>query len=85
MHFQRIPECIQFAPGYAKMVLRPNPAFVPKNPNQVCLPLELAAFHHPPFSSSEQQHLHTLCPVCALHIYMGKTKGFRKAEQLFVS
>ena len=38
-----------------------------------------------PFSSEEHRHLHTLCPVRGLRIYVDRTQGFRKANRLFVS
>ena len=81
------PTCLQFAPGLSKVCLRPNPAFVPKVVESAyrCPSVELLAFHPPPFSSGEEQRLHMLCPVRALHIYVSQTAGFRKADQLFVS
>ena len=48
-------------------------------------PIELLAFHSPPFSSKEQERLNALCPVRALRVYVDRTAGFRKSEQLFVS
>ncbi|XP_028451658.1 uncharacterized protein LOC114566981 [Perca flavescens] len=46
-----------------------------------CPSVELLAFHPPPFSSGEEQRLHMLCPVRALHMYVSRTAGFRKADQ----
>ncbi len=37
------PACTQFAPGNTRMVLKPNPVFVPKVVGS-CSPIELAAF-----------------------------------------
>lgn len=81
------PSCLQMAPGLAKVCLRPNPAFVPKVMESAyrCSTVELLAFHPPPFSSVEEERLHTLCPVRALHVYLNRTAGFRKVDQLFVS
>ncbi|GAA6095931.1 uncharacterized protein LOC125138511, partial [Tachysurus ichikawai] len=78
--------CTQFSLTGDKVLLRPNPAFVPK-----CLPaftlgaIELSAFHPPPFSSAEDQRLNALCPVRALKAYMDRTNSFRRSDQLFVS
>ncbi|XP_030000932.1 uncharacterized protein LOC115426842 [Sphaeramia orbicularis] len=81
------PSCLQLAPGRAKACFRPNPAFVPKvmEPSYRCPTLELLAFHPPPFSSEEDERLHTLCPVRALGVYVDRTAGFRRTNQLFVS
>ncbi|XP_056116182.1 uncharacterized protein LOC130092366 [Rhinichthys klamathensis goyatoka] len=76
--------CTQFMPEDAGVVLRPNPAFMPKIVNSIT-PLELRAFYSPPFASSKQQKLNELCPVRALRIYIERTKGFRECDQLFVS
>uniref|UniRef100_A0A4W5PLN5 Zinc finger AN1-type containing 6 n=1 Tax=Hucho hucho TaxID=62062 RepID=A0A4W5PLN5_9TELE len=43
------------------------------------------SIYPPPFPSPEHLRLHMLCPVRTLHIYMDRTKGFRKCDQLFVS
>lgn len=79
--------CMQFLRGDTKVLLKPNPAFMPKvfNPALSCLPIELSAFSPPPFSSEEQQQLHALCPVRTLRMYVDRTAAFRKSEQLFVS
>lgn len=39
--------------------------------------LELLVFHPPPFSSTVEEHLHRLCLVHALHVYMDRTQGSR--------
>ncbi len=79
--------CLQFSPDYGKVMLRPNLAFVPKVSDSAynCSTLELLAFHPPPFAGEGEKCLNSLCPVRALHIYMDRTKGFRKSNQLFVS
>ncbi|KAK0154188.1 Potassium voltage-gated channel subfamily H member 4 [Merluccius polli] len=81
------PSCLQFARGRTKVCLRPNPAFVPKVvvSGYRCPTVELLAFHPPPFSSAEEKKLNTLCPVRVLHVYLRRTAGFRKDDQLFVS
>nr|XP_043888269.1 uncharacterized protein LOC122773567 [Solea senegalensis] len=81
------PSCLQFGPGLSKVCLRPNPAFVPKVVESAyrCPTVELLAFHPPPFSSTEEQRLNTLCPVRALQSYVSRTADFRRTDQLFVS
>ncbi|KAK0130871.1 hypothetical protein N1851_034445 [Merluccius polli] len=81
------PACMQFLRGNSKVLLKPNPAFVPKVFDSAASyrPIELLAFHSPPFSSQEQERLNALCPVRALRVYVDRTAGFRKSEQLFVS
>ena len=62
------------------MILRPNPAFVPKVVGSSS-PIDLVAFA----ASPGKQRSHAFCPVCALHTYMDRTKGFRRSDQLFIS
>ncbi|XP_047205458.1 uncharacterized protein LOC124857918 [Girardinichthys multiradiatus] len=79
------PSCMQFL-GESRVLLKPNPAFIPKVATALpCRALELMAFYPPPFSSQEHERLHTLCPVRALRLYVEKTADFRKSKQLFVS
>ncbi len=79
--------CLQFSPDYGKVMLRPNPVFVPKVSDSAysCSTLELLAFHPPPFAGEGEKRINSLCPVRALRIYMDRTKGFRKSNQLFIS
>ncbi|XP_051815406.1 uncharacterized protein LOC127537286 [Acanthochromis polyacanthus] len=79
--------CLQFSSDFGKVTLRPNPAFVPKVSDSAysCSTLELLAFHPPPFAGEDERRLNLLCPVRALCIYMDRTKGFRKSNQLFIS
>ena len=49
------------------------------------LPVELVAFHPPPFDSEEERRLHCLCPVRALRVYCQRTSAERATNQLFVS
>ncbi len=76
--------CLQFMSGDAGVVLKPNPAFMPKIVKAI-IPLELRTFYPPPFASSEQQKLNALCPERDLRIYTERTRGFRESDQLFVS
>ncbi|KAK0147975.1 hypothetical protein N1851_012342 [Merluccius polli] len=60
-----------------RVCLIPNPSFMPKvmNPSYHCAPIELRAFHPPPFSSSEEQRLNSLCPLgWELGLYRISTK-----------
>ncbi|XP_034065716.1 uncharacterized protein LOC117542252, partial [Gymnodraco acuticeps] len=77
------PSCTQFAPGQTRVLLKPNPAFVPKVVGS-CTPIDIVAFP-PPLCSSEEQRPHLLCPVCALRIYMDRSKEFCCNDQLFIS
>lgn len=84
MHFQCIQRVCSSCPGVGGVVLKPNPAFMPKIVNSI-IPLEFRAFYLPPFASSEQQKLNALCPVCPLRIYTERIRGFRECDQLFIS
>lgn len=63
---------MQFYPGHLKVVLKPDPAFIPKVFNLSCRPIELLAFNPPHFTSPEQEQLNAICPVRALHAYVDK-------------
>ena len=79
------PECLCFAEGDARVTIKPNPAFMPKNFLAGCNPVDLMAFHPPPFASREAQSLNLLCPVRALRLYVDRTAADRSSSQLFVS
>ncbi|XP_051980853.1 uncharacterized protein LOC127642225 [Xyrauchen texanus] len=87
MHaFSVHPSCTKFSLSGDKVFLRPNPAFMPKCfPAFTCEVIELSALHPAPFSSTEDQRLNALCPVCALRVYLDRTSSFRKSDQLFIS
>lgn len=55
------PSCTQFFSGDVKIILKPNPAFVPKVVG-LGSPINLAAFT----ASPEEQWSHALCPVRAV-------------------
>ena len=80
------PSCTRFAGDGSKVSMRPNSAFLPKviSPFHMNQPVELMAFHPPPFSSPEEERLHMLCPVRALRCYIDRTKTVRQTEQLFI-
>ncbi|KAK5882516.1 hypothetical protein CesoFtcFv8_021095 [Champsocephalus esox] len=77
------PSCTQFSAGQTRVLLKPNPAFVPKVVGS-CTPIDIVAFP-PPLCSSEEQRPNLLCPDCALRTYMDRSKEFRCNDQLFVS
>ena len=71
------PSCAQLFSG--DVILKPNPAFVPKVVGS-CSPIYLVAFAAPP----GEQRSHALCPVRAVHTDMDRTRVFRRSDQLFV-
>ena len=79
------PECMRFGNDGRKVLLKPNLAFVPKNRVVIHEPVELVAFHPPPFTGVEDERLHRLCPVRALKLYCERTRTMRTSSQLFVS
>ena len=78
-------ECMRFSDDGMTVWLKPNLKFVSKNLSVPELPVELKAFHPPPFLSDEDRRLHCLCPVRALRLYRQETQGIRSSTQLFVS
>lgn len=72
-------ECMRFEGN--KVVLKPNPAFLPKNHLLVCTQSELMAFHPPPFVSEADKRLHCLCPVRALRLYVQRTETCRSGPR----
>ncbi len=88
LHALSVPNsCMLFAADFSRVSLKTNPAFVPKVSESAfaCRPVDLLAFHPPPFSSSVEERLHCLCPGRALCHYVDRTNGLRKSNQLFVS
>ena len=79
------PDCMRFDERSSKVALKANPAFIPKNAHSVCVPVNLQAFHPPPFASEEDRKLNSLCPVRALRIYVDRLAPYRQGNQLFVS
>ena len=77
--------CLRFSGNGTRVTLRPNLSFLPKTFPAGCTPVDLTAFHPPPFSSEEDRRLNCLCPVRALSVYKARTAPFRKGEQLFVA
>ncbi|XP_010773556.1 uncharacterized protein, partial [Notothenia coriiceps] len=77
------PSCTQFFPGQTRVLLKPNPAFIPKVVGS-CTSIDIVAFP-PPLCPSGEQQPNLLCPVRALRTYMDRSKEFRRNDQLFVS
>ncbi len=80
------PSCLQFAPGFNKVCLIPNRSFMPKviNPSYHCTPIELMAFI-PCFSPPRGPEVELPLPSARFTRVRGEEKGFRRADQLFVS
>ena len=79
-------ECCRLLPGNAGVVLRPNPAFLPKvlsdaNRNQT---IELSPLPPTLEEDGTGYRASALCPVRALLCYMERTSSVRKTDQLFV-
>ena len=77
--------CMRFSGNDTRVTVRPNLSFLPKNFPSGCEPVELVAFHPPPFASEEDERLNCLCPVRALRLYRARTAPFRLGDQLFVA
>ena len=73
-------DCCTFSPEGSKVVLRPNPAFLPKVLSDFHLSqsIELQSL---PVSAADQL---AFCPVRALSEFIRRTKPLRKSDQLFV-
>jgi hypothetical protein len=77
--------CLRFANGDRKVLLKPHLQFIPKNKVVQDAPVEIFAFHPPPFGSEEDERLNFLCPVRALKVYCERTRDRRQSSRLFVS
>ncbi len=77
---------MDFAPGLVKVTLRPRPGYIPKvlSTSFRSQVVTLHSFHPPPFTSSEDERLHMLCPVRALKMYVDRSNIWRKSSQLLV-
>ena len=76
----------RFRPDDGGVVLRPNPAFLPKilsetHLNQV---IELSPFFDLQSTGVQRQDRSPLCPVRALEAYIRATRAHRVTDQLFV-
>ncbi len=77
---------MDFALGLVKVTLRPRPGYIPKvlSTSFRSQVVTLHSFHPPPFTSSEDERLHMLCPVRALKLYVDRYEVWRKSSQLLV-
>ncbi|KAK0154150.1 hypothetical protein N1851_003774 [Merluccius polli] len=75
------PSCLLLNRDSSFALLRPNPAFLPKN---ISRDIVLKAFHPPPHSNESETELDLLCPVWALMMYVQHSAAFRSTKQLFV-
>lgn len=80
------PSCLMLNEDGSFALLRPNPAFLPKNINSSfrSRDIVLKAFHPLPHASEAEAELHLLCPVRALAMYVKRSAAFRSTQQLFV-
>lgn len=76
--------CCRFLPEDGGVILRPNPAFLPKVLTDFHLnqSVELRALR--PSEGADGLQWSALCPVRALKIYIQRTAAFRTTDQLFV-
>ncbi len=77
---------MDFPPGLVKVTLRPRPGYIPKvlSTSFRSQVVTLHSFHPCPFASSEDEKLHTLCPVWAFKLYVDRSKVWRKSSQMLV-
>ncbi|KAK0155025.1 hypothetical protein N1851_002643 [Merluccius polli] len=71
------------SPDGSSVVLRPNPAFLPKVFSKFHLSQSVELRSHPSSGETEQRQS-VLCPVRALTEYIRHTQAARKTDQLFI-
>ena len=78
-------DCCRFLPDGSGVVLRPNPAFLPKVMSEFHLSqeVELRSLSSAEVGQTAEQLLPMLCPVWALTEYIQRTQTTRKTDQLF--
>ncbi|CAM4650934.1 unnamed protein product [Leuciscus chuanchicus] len=74
--------CLEFAPDFSHVVLRPRPGYVPKVPTTPFRDQVVNLQALPPEEADPALAL--LCPVLALRCYIDRTQSFRTSDQLFV-
>ncbi|XDV25906.1 hypothetical protein PO909_029732 [Leuciscus waleckii] len=74
--------CLEFAPDFSHVVLRPRPGYVPKVPTTPFRDQVVNLQALPPEEADPALAL--LCPVRALRCYIDRTQSFRTSDQLFV-
>ena len=78
-------DCCRFSPDGSSVVLRPNPAFLPKVFSEFHLSQSVELRSLPPSGGDgETEQQSVLCPVRALTEYIRRTQAARKTDQLFV-
>lgn len=79
-------DCCRFSPDGSSVVLRPNPAFLPKVLTEFHLSqsVELRSLSSPSVGEEVEQDQSALCPVRALTMYIRCTEAVRRSDQLFV-
>ncbi|XP_029924002.1 uncharacterized protein LOC115371027 [Myripristis murdjan] len=79
-------DCCRFSSDGSSVVLRPNPAFLPKVLTEFHLSqsVELRSLSPPDDGEDAEQGQSTLCPVRALTEYIRRTQAIRRSNQLFV-
>lgn len=75
----------RFLPEMAGVVLRPNPAFLPKvmTGRRSDLVITLGSLFSAQQTGDERERS-LVCPVRALEVYLARTRGHRTTDQLFV-
>lgn len=79
-------DCCWFSSDGSSVVLRPNPAFLPKVLIEFHLSqlVKLRSLSSPNAGEDAEQGLPALCPVRALTEYIRRTQAIRRSDQLFL-
>lgn len=80
-------DCCRWLPDGQGVVLRPNPAFLPKSLSDFHLSqsVELRSAPTGGLDQEAAQRLRALCPIRALALYIARTRPFCSTDQVFVS
>eukprot|EP00064_Thunnus_orientalis_P000081 superscaffoldBa00000003_g81 len=78
------PSCMSVSDGRGSAALRPNPSFLAQGYHLLIQVEGHQAFFPPPHANGEEEWLHTLCPICALCLYVEHMVAFRKSDRKFV-
>ena len=76
------PSCMDFAPGFVKVLLRPRPNYVPKVASNPFHFQQTVLEALPPAGTGSEDL--SLCPVRALKTYVDRSASWRESDQLFV-
>ena len=77
-------DCCRFSPDGSSVVLRPNPAFLPKVLTDFHLSQSVELRSLSSSNAGEEVEDTTLCPVRAVTAYIQRTQAVRRSDQLFV-